>query len=103
MDVCCGNPNCFNAGKVFNDANMIDDVRKRKICNACHQTSLVPAKADVQCSGCRDNCNTHLLKKYYKIHGRTGICCCEGCLARTLMHDDEVDLVIKGRKYTPLW
>ena len=100
MEVCCSNPNCFNAGKVFDDSVMIEDIRRRRICTACQQVSLTPTEADAHCSGCGDDCDTWFLQKYYKIHGRKDICCSENCLARTLVEDGEVDVMMRGRNVT---
>jgi hypothetical protein len=99
MKVCCSNPECFNAGKVFDDSVLIEDTRKRRICNVCRQSSLVPSTIDAHCSGCKDDCDTMFLQKFYKIHDRKDICCCEGCLARTLLDDQEIDLTLRRARY----
>jgi hypothetical protein len=100
MNVCCSNLKCPNAGKIFDNSVLEDD---KKTCTVCGERTLVPTLDNgIKCSGCRDVCDTRFMRRYYKIHDRRGICCCEGCLARTLLHDGEVDFYVKGKHFVPV-
>lgn len=86
MNVCCVNPDCFNAGKVFDDSVLPKGGRVDHVCCSCCGCDLININsydATHKCAGCGDECFLPVMEVYqmFPLEIEFEICCSHGCVA----------------------